>query len=79
MSPSPAQERLHAAAIAAAEAEPQIALNLGIILLVGMEAINQSERFTGIGGEIQNTFHTHFEYGDATWEIMLTKRSKGDG
>lgn len=71
MSTSP-KERFRARAAARSQAEPGLTWTLGCIMLVGMEELAFHERVAG--GELQNTYHTHFTLDDGEWELELRKK-----
>lgn len=63
-------------AIRHADADPDLIQQLGIAVLVGMYAVEDAERFTGLD-TVENTYRTHFPTPDGReWE--LTVKPRGD-
>lgn len=55
-----------------AAAEPDVCQTMGVVLLLGFEAIAQQERFAGPG--LKHEYTTHFPFGGAEWEFTIRKR-----
>ena len=74
---NPAKEALWKKATDRAAVEPQLATQLGLVTLVGMEAIAQMEALAGPG--LDNVYHTEFPMPDGQhWELVLSKLDASD-
>lgn len=59
-------------AVARLNGEPELALQLGLAMLVGMEEVGAMEAFAGAA--LHHTYHSHFPMPDGQfWQFSLAK------
>ena len=71
------EQRVHFdRALAKAQQDPAMAIDLGHCLLIGIEEIEFHERLTG--ENIRNIYHTHFALNGSDWCLQLQRGSAPD-